>query len=272
MHEASKTPSPLVSIILPAFNAEKYIREAIESVLLQDYKNIELLIIDDCSTDATASIINSISDPRITFIKNDLNLGLIRTLNKGLGLARGNFIGRIDADDVWHDNTKISLQMQYFYEYPDTILIGTDAIAIDDLGNNIFQIKNHYENNYIKKHFLIGNPFIHPSVIFKKDKALEVGGFLDEDLYIEDYSLWLRMGKIGAIANIPKPLMKYRIHNLGVSQKNTLLQIKNSLLLIKKYKRDYGGYWTGFIKWHTKLLIIKFSSIQVVNNLKRLFN
>lgn len=267
MENTSLTPK--LSIILPAYNAEKYIAETIESVLNQEYTDFELLILDDGSKDKTAEIIKTFDDTRIRYIKNEKNLGLIQTLNKGISLAKGMYIGRIDADDVWYNTKKISLQMAYFDTHPDTVLVGTSAIAIDQDGNTLFDM--HYPSGeaYIKSHFLSGNPFIHPSVIFLKEAAVRAGGFLAEDLHAEDYSLWLRLGAMGHIDNIDAPLMKYRIHSTGISQSNALVQTKQSLKITKPFRYAFGGYWKGRIKWYTKLLILQLKGLSLLNKVKR---
>lgn len=267
MENTSLTPT--LSIILPAYNAEKYIAEAIESVLKQEYKDFELLILDDGSKDDTADIIKTFVDTRIRYIKNEKNIGLIQTLNKGISLAQGIYIGRIDADDIWHNTHKISLQIEYFNTHPDTILVGTSAIAIDQNGNTLFDMHYPSVEQKIKKTFLAGNPFIHPSVIFLKEAAVKAGGFLTEDLHAEDYSLWLRLGTMGHIDNIGLPLMKYRIHGTGVSQSNAIMQTKQSLKITKPFRHAFGGYWKGRIKWYTKLCILHLEGLSFLNRIKR---
>lgn len=267
MDNTSHTPK--LSIILPAYNAEKYIAETIVSVLNQEYTDFELLIIDDGSKDKTADIVKTFDDTRIRYIKNERNLGLIQTLNKGISLARGMYIGRIDADDIWHNTQKISLQMAYFDTHPDTVLVGTSAIAIDQNGYTLFDMKYPSGETYIKDRFLSGNPFIHPSVIFLKEAAIRAGGFLAEDLHAEDYSLWLRLGAMGHIDNIDAPLMKYRIHGTGISQTNALVQTKQSLKITKPFRYTFGGYWKGRIKWYTKLLILQLKGLALLNKVKR---
>ncbi|MFM2383943.1 MAG: putative glycosyltransferase EpsE [Candidatus Parcubacteria bacterium] len=261
--------SPILSIILPAYNAATYIAETIESVLHQDYTNFELLIIDDGSTDTTAQVVHPFtSDQRVIYIKNEYNIGLIQTLNKGISLAKGKYIGRIDADDIWHNPHKISMQMEYFDIHPDTVLLGTSAIAIDQDGTELFDMNYISGERTIRNRLLSGNQFIHPSVIFSKEIALGSGGFLPEDIYVEDYGLWLRMGTLGHIDNIALPLMKYRIHGSGVSQKNAVLQTRQSLMVTKPFKYLYGGYWKGRIKWHIKLFVLQLKGLRFINAIK----
>jgi glycosyltransferase involved in cell wall biosynthesis len=261
--------SPILSIILPAYNAATYIAETIESVLHQDYTNFELLIIDDGSTDTTAQVVHPFtSDQRVIYIKDEHNIGLIQTLNKGISLAKGKYIGRIDADDIWHNPNKISMQMEYFDTHPDTVLIGTSAIAIDQSGKTLFTMKYPSEEQIIRKQFLSGNPFIHPSVICLKEAMVNAGGFLTEDTYAEDYGLWLRIAALGHIHNISEPLMKYRIHGNGVSQSNAIKQTMQSLRITKEFRKVYGGYWKGRIKWYIKLFVLQLKGLRFINAIK----
>lgn len=268
-HLMNNSTTPILSIVLPAYNAATYIAETIESVLDQDYTNFELLIIDDGSTDTTAQVVHPFtSDRRVIYIKNEHNIGLIQTLNKGISLAKGQYIGRIDADDIWHNSHKISMQMAYIDTHPNTVLIGTGAIAIDQSGNTLFTMKYPAEERRIRKQFLSGNPFIHPSVICLKEAVVHAGGFLIEDTYVEDYSLWLRIAAFGHINNIVEPLMKYRIHSNGVSQSNAIKQTKQSLKITKGFKKVYGGYWKGRIKWYTKLFVLQLKGLRIINAIK----
>lgn len=261
--------SPILSIILPAYNAQAYIAETIQSVLAQDFTDFELLIIDDGSQDNTAEVIRNFSDSRIIYIKNEQNLGLIRTLNKGILLAKGTYIGRIDADDIWHDARKIRLQLDYFTSNPGTVLLGTNAIAIDEYGNTLFDMNYPSGETAIRGAFLSRNPFIHPSVIFLKNAAVEAGGFILDELHAEDYGLWLRIAKLGHVNNLSEALMKYRIHSTGISQKNALTQTRQSLKITKSFKYIYGGYWKGRIKWNLKICVLYLKGLSFLNLFKR---
>jgi hypothetical protein len=122
---------------------------------------------------------------------------------------------------------------------------------------------------HIRKSFLSGNPFIHPSVIFSREAAQKAGGFLPDDLHAEDYGLWLRLGKYGHIDNLPQPLMKYRILGSGISQKNALVQAVQSLKITEPFKHIYGGYWKGRIKWNLKMMILSLKGLSFLNKFKR---
>jgi glycosyltransferase involved in cell wall biosynthesis len=122
---------PLVSVILPVYNAERYVKKAIESILMQDYSNIELILINDCSTDNSEHEIFKFQDERIRYVKNEKNLGLIKTLNKALLLCQGEFIARMDADDI-AIQSRIRKQLQFLLENKDFVLVGSNYRVFGD--------------------------------------------------------------------------------------------------------------------------------------------
>ncbi|MDY9918633.1 MAG: glycosyltransferase [Proteiniphilum sp.] len=206
-----KTKDPLVSIILPVFNAESYVNYAIESILEQTYDNYELIIINDGSTDQSLKIINSYQDSRIVLINRE-NKGLAISLNEGLNIAKGTYIARMDADDVCLP-TRLEKQIEYFVKNPQTVLLGTGAELIDINGNTIGYHIPYTGNKLLKKLiFHYGCVFKHPSVMFNKNVANDVGNYNELiGKYIEDYFLWSKLAKKGKINNIPEILIKYRI-------------------------------------------------------------
>jgi glycosyltransferase involved in cell wall biosynthesis len=247
---------PKVTVILPVYNGEPYLSSAIKSVLDQTFADFELLIIDDFSYDRSREIIREYNDPRIRIVLHKFNLGLIITLQEGLQLARGMYIARIDADDAWTSKDKLIKQITFLDTYSEYNLIGTQARMVNEKDEELFLSHLPTSDREIRKRILRYNPFIHPSVLFRKQAAIVAGGFKNNEKYIEDYSLWLRLGDLGSFANLNEYLMSYRIHSGGESQKNNLEQIKNSLELIGKHKNTYQGFFLAYIKWNLKLLII----------------
>lgn len=243
---------PKVSIILPVYNAEAYIDKAIQSVLNQTFSDYELIIIDDGSIDKSIHLINNFKDPRIIFIKHTANQGLISTLNEGLQRAHGDYIARIDADDMWTDVDKLQKQITFLEQNTEYGVVGTWAYTIDENDKKIGTIKNPTTDTQIRKWFLIKNCLIHPSVLFRKDIALKSGSFLSDEKYVEDYGLWLRMGSFGRFANIPEYLMSYRIHSKSITQSKNEEQVKNAITLIKKHKRNYPHILLARVKWWLK--------------------
>src|SRR5690606_17712108 len=152
-------------VILPVYNAEKYVKEAIESVLNQTYKHVEFLIINDGSTDTSKEIILQFDDPRIRYIENEQNIQLIKTLNKGIDLAKGKYIARMDADDRCSIH-RFQKQIDFLERNPSYVLCGTWATIIDSNGTKTGRIKRIDSSALLKANMLFTTPFIHPSMMF----------------------------------------------------------------------------------------------------------
>jgi len=182
---------PLISVIMPAYNAERYIKQAIDSILNQTYTNIELLIIDDASTDSTASIIASYHDKRVRIYKNEKNTGYLKTSNILLSLAKGAFITFQDADD-FSDINKIEYQLKTFEKHPEIGVCATNYIAMRDDGSEMFCSIFPLEFNDIMS-YIPENFYIHPNTfLFKREVYESVGGYREyfDRIGCEDYD-WL---------------------------------------------------------------------------------
>lgn len=227
---------------------------SIESVLNQSHPNFELIVIDDGSTDETSNVIQSFSDPRIVEVTNHDNIGLIATLNKGIEISKGEFIARIDGDDVWTDRDKLSKQVSFFNTHPEHVLLGTQAM----FKNGDRESRTHYpiSDSDIRKSILSKNSFIHSTIMTRKE-CLPDSPYRKEDYLLEDYSLWLRLGLVGKFANLPDYSIEYLVNPQGETQKNTLKQSINSLRLIRTYKKKYPRYWLGHSLWLVKICIRK---------------
>lgn len=240
---------PLVSIIMPTYNRGNIIKEAISKIISQSYKNIELIIINDCSTDDTINILNKIaeSDYRIKIINNEKNIKLVKSLNEGIKKSSGKYIARADDDDIWINHMKLENQINFLENNPEYSLIGTGAIMIDDRGKEIFRYLEPKEDRDIRKKILIGNPFIHSSVVFTR-KILERTNLYDENLKdAEDWDLWLRIGQYSKLYNI-QSYDVYRFYGeRGLSIKNRRNISKTRLHLIKKYKKYYPNFERALI-------------------------
>jgi glycosyltransferase involved in cell wall biosynthesis len=259
---------PKVSVILPVYNGAKYVKQAIESVLRQTFSDFELIIINDGSTDGSLEIIKSSHDPRIKIVDQE-NKGLITTLNTGIALSRAEHIARIDADDIWSNQDKLSRQMNYISQNPDCAVLGTWANIIDEDGNKISRLAYPKTDREIRSKILTKCCFVHPSVIFNKIMCEKAGGFNGQERYIEDYGLWLRMGQFGKFANIPEYLMSYRINKSGITQQKNYIQSQNSLAVIKNHKTSYPNYMMGYLKWNLKLFLLKTIGLKNINRLKK---
>jgi hypothetical protein len=201
---------PLVSVILPVYNGGIYLHAAISCILDQAYQKIEIIIIDDGSSDDSEYTIRSFNDPRIKFIKQ-ANQGLAATLNRGIALARGKYIARQDQDDLSNPD-RISLQVAYMEDHPDCVLLGSWA-QIMEVDRLVERFHRHPVDEFMLRYqLLFNNPFVHSSVLLRRSALLEVGGYTTdpERQPPEDYELWSRLSRIGSVANIGEVLQTYR--------------------------------------------------------------
>lgn len=213
---------PSVSIIMPAFNNAKYIRQTLDSLLAQDDPEFELLVHNDGSTDATLDILKQYAsrDRRIV-LSSDRNRGVSWSQNLMIQKARSQYIMMIDADDICRTE-RLRSQKAYLEAHPDCVAVGTGYLLIDAENRPITSITNVSESHKeIDSRNLQGIVSIHqPTVMARRDALLEVGGYLEDYPMAEDIDMWLRLGEIGKLANIPDDLISYRIHSESVSGAN----------------------------------------------------
>ena len=210
---------PSITVLMPAYNAARFIGKAIESILNQTYKDFEFLIINDGSTDNTESIVQSYSDLRIRYIKNDKNSGLIATLNKGIELATGEYVARMDADDVALPQ-RLEFQKKYFDKHPETDVLASTIIFINEAGESTgtWQLdRDTINSSAIKSAMIRENCIAHPTIMCRKS-LLEKFKYRTSGMHIEDYDLWLRLLNRGYhFAKIDTPLLYYRVHSESVT-------------------------------------------------------
>jgi glycosyltransferase involved in cell wall biosynthesis len=235
------TKKPRISVLMPAYNAEKYIAEAIESILKQTYKDFELIIVDDASTDDTAKIIKSYAkrDKRIKYYKNEKNSGVTITLNNGLKHCSGDYIARMDSDDV---SMKKRFEEQVREMDKGSDLIGTNITFIDENGKKSGTRKY---SNEIDKVIIIESPLAHPTVMFRKEFLKKTGNYRPEYNSAEDYDLWIRFYRKNAkIKIIQKPLLLYRQHKDTVKNLKTKKTIRTTIRVKQNAKREGMNFKT----------------------------
>ncbi len=241
-----------VSIILPTYNGGDRIGKSIKSVQDQSFQDWELIIVIDGSTDATFERVSRIAkqDSRIVIINNEQNQGIQKTLNDGLKKATGEYIARIDDDDVWVDVRKLQKQIDFLEQNPDYVLVGTGIILVDKNGKQIDQYLFSASDDEIRKKILGQNCFAHPTVLFRNDIVKKIGGY-SEDMnhkHVEDHELWLRMGTIGKMGNIPEYAILYQVNEQGLSGKNKSVQLKRRVQLCITYRKKYPNFLKNVIK------------------------
>jgi len=230
-------PEPKVSVLMPVYNAGVYLREAIESILDQTYLEFEFIIINDGSTDNSKEIILSYNDPRIKYFENKENLKLITTLNKGLEIASGKYIVRMDADDISLPN-RIEKQVKFMDSNPEVALCGSWFKAFGE-SNQIGKYAT--SNDDIRIRMLYQTQFCHPSVIIRKDILTQNKYKFDFNfIHAEDYELFVRISEKYKVANIPEVLLKYRQHVKNVSTSFKQTQVENSRKIIQMQFNEIG--------------------------------
>jgi glycosyltransferase involved in cell wall biosynthesis len=206
---------------MAAYKAAAFVGAAIESILAQTFSDFEFLIIDDGSTDQTAEIIAAYHDQRIILIRNQSNLGLIASLNRGLRQARGEFIARMDADDESLPE-RFARQVAFLDSHPGIGLCGTSYVT---MGNRAERWPVEYEPARLKCQLLFDTGFSHPSVMFRRDLLLRYNLYYDPAYkHAEDYDLWARFAEVTEVANLRTVLVKYRLHPESVSHINRQVQ------------------------------------------------
>ncbi|GAA4754857.1 glycosyltransferase family 2 protein [Flavisolibacter ginsenosidimutans] len=211
---------PKVSVILPVYNAEKYLKQAIDSVLLQAFNDFELILINDGSTDDSETIILGYKNQQIRYIKNEKNNGLIYSLNKAVAEAQGEYLARMDADDICFPE-RLELQSQWLNEHPGTAIVGSFNIIIDESGAEMGyseKDRDFVSAAQIRKRMPVENCLTHPSVMGRAE-VFKAYPYSSSQKNIEDYDLWLRLLADGyVIEKIAKPLLYYRVHQTSVTQ------------------------------------------------------
>ncbi len=223
---------PKVSVLMPVYNAESFLVDAIESILQQTYKNFELIIVDDGSTDATPKILSAFAkkDSRIHVITNESNLGIVQALNNGLLICQGEYVARMDADDISaHD--RLSKQIPVLEKNPEIVVLGASLGYIDAEGKGLGIVRKCS----INKSLLFANPLLHPTVVIRKKTLDKIGVYYQSKyLYAEDYFLWLRLSKEGKLDAIPDIVLNYRISGEATRVK----QLKGVIWATLKVKWD----------------------------------
>jgi len=192
---------------MPVYNAERYLREAVDSILCQTLTDFEFLIIDDGSTDSSAAILQSYTDPRLYFVQNPQNLGLTVTLNRGLEMARGEYVARMDADDISLPE-RLARQVAFLDSHPEIGIVGVWAEAFGDAR---FKIPHPTDAETIRAKLLFDSALVHPAVLMRRD-FLDAHSLRYPPLgHFEDYALWQQAARLFPLANIPETLFRYRV-------------------------------------------------------------
>lgn len=240
---------PEVSIILPVYNAERYISEAIESILQQTFTDFELIIINDGSTDGSAEIIkkNSLLDQRIIFYSRE-NQGLVATLNEAISIAKGKYIARMDSDDISSPD-RIRMQFEHLHAFPELDLISCAFVPFK--ANELQEPIKHPTNPLLIQLLLsFCSPICHPAV-FARSEVLKNFKYRS-DVAAEDHELWCRISSAYVIGNQSHVLLRYRLHDESITA--------NNKKIIRRSTIKFGAL--HFIKHYKKFATLTFSELK----------
>jgi len=195
----------MISVIIPCYNAEKYVYDSVVSILNQNIHDIEVIVVDDASTDNSLQEIKRISDSRLILFSNDKNKGYLRTINSLLLHTKGEYIAFQDADDLSHPD-RLKLQFEYLIANPEISIVGTNYAVISEKGKIIRSHSAEENSEVLAKQLESGNPFQKPSIMFRREVFLKIGGFREEFLTLknisEDYDWLLRASHHFQFGNI----------------------------------------------------------------------
>ncbi|MFH2013666.1 MAG: glycosyltransferase family 2 protein [Patescibacteria group bacterium] len=247
---------PKISVIMSAYNAEKDIRKSIDSILNQTFKDFELIIINDGSTDSTKNIVENYTDSRIKIINHDINQGIYSARSDGLRVAQGEFIAILDSDDISIKN-RLEEQLNFMIKHLDIAVVGSWIETMDVKSGKIDILKCDCDPTMIKWMQILKNQIFNSSSFFRKKIIDKIGHYRKEYEYAEDYDLWSRISKKYKMENIPKTLIQYKIRSKSVSralktsklQKRHILEIifNNINYYIKLERRDFKIF-AGILK------------------------
>jgi len=230
---------PKVSVIMPFYNCEKYLDKAISSILNQTFQDFEFIIINDASSDRSDEIVKKyLTDKKIVYIKNRERKGIVYNLNKGIEIAKADIIARMDGDDI-SEPQRLEVQYQFLQRNPNIPLVGCFAKLINEKGEICGRKIKPITHKEIKKDILIYSPFIHPTIMIRKDVFKKVGFYRESYIWCEDIDLWYRIVFSGfEVANTPQYLYQYRITDNSVVIKYARqIALKNFRLRKETIKR-----------------------------------
>jgi glycosyltransferase involved in cell wall biosynthesis len=244
--------APKVTVLMAVYNGERYLRDAIDSILRQTFTDFEFIIVDDGSKDGSRDIILFYcGDPRVRLIDNPSNVGLTRSLNRGLALARGTLVARQDADDISYPQ-RLARQVSFMDSHPGTALLGTQVrhIGKDGRPNRAAEWEKAVTDLGIRWQTLFDSPFVHASVMFRTDMVREgLGGYDERFATSQDYELWSRIVACQSVANLPEALLDFRSHPGSVSKRYTDANVRMVEGVILDNVRRYLGEDDAFDEW-----------------------
>jgi hypothetical protein len=251
---------PVVTVIIAAYNERPYILDSVASVLAQTLPDLELIVVDDASTDGTGALLHNVSDPRLRLHTNPRNLGLTPSLNVALALARAPYVARLDAHDLCHP-TRLQRQIDHLEANPGLALLGSSCLCLDHRGRSLSPIQVKTRAQGLLEALPGGNQFIHSSVVFRRRAALQLGGYREPFCYAQDYDLWLRLAERWPVDNLAQPLVTRRLVPSSISARRLSQQLAFARLarLLAAERRSCGREITSLQAESRRILALEAS-------------
>ncbi|MDR3558647.1 MAG: glycosyltransferase family A protein [Candidatus Pacebacteria bacterium] len=248
MAKDNDSNKPKISVIMPTYNRARYIADAIKSAQNQILRDWELIVVDDGSTDETGIIVHEMAknDPRISYFKNERNLGIATTRNRGVSLAKADYVAMLDSDDIWISPDKLAKQLSFFEHNEKLGIVGTNAFFINEDGKPIGKRTRFPSDDIdIRKVELYRNILMQSGLVIRKSAILQAGGYDPQFSIFDDHDLWLKIGKNYEFMILPSLDLTYRIHKGGITMAKRLKTAQEGMKILFKYKRLYPGFLMG---------------------------
>lgn len=231
---------PKVSVVLTTYNGRRYLKETVDSILTQTLTDLELIVVDDCSCDGTVDILRGYSDPRINLTINEKNLGTSGARNRGMRLARGDYIATTDQDDL-SDSKRLDVQVQYLESHPEIVMVGAGGPDLLDgrvVGHNLA-----YPNpDLLHWKLFSGSPIVYSSICFRREDQQRLGLWFDgQYAFAEDFHLFHRFCQEGDVVILDGDLICYRKHPQANSQVNRARMVDNGIVFLAREYREFLG-------------------------------
>lgn len=240
----ARLPGPAISVVMSVHNGVKYLLQAIESILNQTLYDFEFIIVDDGSTDGASQILETYAktDSRIVLV-GQANQGLTKSLNKALYLARGDFIARMDSDDVAHPH-RLETQLAFLNSHPDIVCVGSEVELISENGIRLGPRNQPREHDEIRRLLLLGDggAMTHPAIMFRREQAIKIAGYDEQFLTAQDLDFFLRISEVGRVANIDEILLDWRQHPQSINRTKSDTWRSMKIVAIEKTIERIGAH------------------------------
>lgn len=214
---------PRVSVLMSVYNDARFVAEAVDSILSQTFSDFEFIIVDDGSSDATPAILKQYADPRVTVLRNERNVGLTKSLNRGLEATQGEYVARQDADDRSLPH-RLAHQVKFLDTHPEICLVGTGFVRVDEEGRELGTVTMPTEPAQIREMLFYAHCFCHGSTMGRRADLQAIGGYDERFVAAQDIDLWLRLAERCQLANLPTVDYAFRTHGASISGQSRPLQ------------------------------------------------